>query len=208
MPAKADAAVEAGRDVNVEGRPGIDHIAAQPEQRAAAPRATSKLVVTGPSADSMTNQLGGWSVSWQGVFGAGHVCCMGPANQIPPGTTVLRGLQAADPNVTFAPDQASAVAAAARRDAVVVVVGEKAYAEGLGDNPAPALTADQKALISALEATGKPVIVVVIAGRPLGLGTAESAERDPDGLSGQHRGRPGGRRRHLRQVSTQAAICR
>jgi Glycosyl hydrolase family 3 C-terminal domain len=48
-------------------------------------------------------------------------------------------------------------------------------AEGLGDNPAPALPADQQALISALEATGKPVIVVVIASRPLGLGSAESA---------------------------------
>jgi beta-glucosidase len=56
-----------------------------------------------------------------------------------------------------------------------VAVGEKAYAEGLGDNPAPQLPADQKALISALEATGKPVIVVVIAGRPLGLGPAENA---------------------------------
>jgi beta-glucosidase len=124
----------------------------------------------------MTNQLGGWSVSWQGVFGAGHVCCMGPANQIPPGTTVLKGLQAADPNVSYAPDQASAVAAAASADAVVVVVGEKAYAEGLGDNPAPQLPPDQKALISALKATGKPVIVVVIAGRPVGLGPdAESA---------------------------------
>jgi beta-glucosidase len=123
----------------------------------------------------MTNQLGGWSVSWQGVFGAGHVCCMGPANQIPPGTTVLKGLQAQDPNVISAPDQATAVSDAASADAVVVVVGEKAYAEGLGDNPAPALPPDQKALISALEATGKPVIVVVIAGRPVGLGPAENA---------------------------------
>jgi hypothetical protein len=43
------------------------------------------------------------------------------------------------------------------------------------DNPAPQLTPDQKALISALEATGKPVIVVVIAGRPLSLGPAEQA---------------------------------
>src|SRR2546426_8442689 len=136
---------------------------------------TSRLVVTGPSADSMTNQLGGWSVSWQGVFDSGHVCCMGPPNQIPPGTTVLKGLQAADPSVTFAPDQAAAVAAAASADAVVAVVGEKAYAEGLGDNPLPQLPPEQKALISALEATGKPVIVVVIAGRPLGLGPAESA---------------------------------
>ena len=71
---------------------------------------TREVVVTGPSADSMTNQLGGWSVSWQGVFGAGHVCCMGPADQIPPGTTVLEGLQAADPNVVFAPDRPTAVA--------------------------------------------------------------------------------------------------
>src|ERR1700756_2608252 len=124
----------------------------------------------------MTNQLGGWSVSWQGVFGAGHVCCMGPANQIPPGTTVLKGIQAADPNTTYAPDQASAVAAASSADAIVVAVGEKAYAEGLGDNPAPQLPPDQKALIKQLEATGKPVIVVVIAGRPIGLGPdAENA---------------------------------
>ena len=123
----------------------------------------------------MTNQLGGWSVSWQGVFGAGHVCCMGPPDQIPPGTTVLKGLQAADANVTYAPDQAAAVAAAGSADAVVVAVGEKAYAEGLGDNPAHALPADQKALVAALQATGKPVIVVVIAGRPLGLGPAQGA---------------------------------
>ena len=136
---------------------------------------TSKVVVTGPSADSMTNQLGGWSVSWQGVFGAGHVCCMGPADQIPPGTTVLKGIQAADPAAVYAPDQASAVAAAGTADAYVVAVGEKAYAEGLGDNPAPALPSDQQALISALKATGKPVIVVVIAGRPVGLGPAETA---------------------------------
>jgi beta-glucosidase len=134
--------------------------------------ASSKVVVTGPSADSMTNQLGGWSVSWQGVFGAGHVCCMGPANQIPPGTTVKAGILGEDSNAIYAPDQATAVADAGSADAIVVAVGEKAYAEGLGDNPAPALAPDQQAMISALEATGKPVIVVVIAGRPLGLGSA------------------------------------
>jgi beta-glucosidase len=171
---KANAAVEAGRNVTLQAaRESITLLRNQGNVLPLSP--TSKLVVTGPSADSMTNQLGGWSVSWQGVFGAGHVCCMGPANQIPPGTTVLKGLQAGDPNVVSAPDQATAVADAASADAVVVAVGEKAYAEGLGDNPSPALPPDQKALISALEATGKPVIVVVIAGRPLGLGPAENA---------------------------------
>jgi len=171
---KADAAVQAGRDVTLQA--ARESITLLRNQGSALPLSpASRLVVTGPSADSMTNQLGGWSVSWQGVFGAGHVCCMGPPNQIPPGTTVLHGLQAEDPNVTFAPDQATAVADAASADAVVVAVGEKAYAEGLGDNPSPALPPDQQALISALEATGKPVIVVVIAGRPLGLGPAEKA---------------------------------
>ena len=170
----ADAAVTAGRDVTLQAaRESVTLLRNQGGVLPLPP--TSHLVVTGPSADSMTNQLGGWSVSWQGVFGAGHVCCMGPANQIPPGTTVLHGLQAGDPNVTFAPDQATAVADAPGADAIVVAVGEKAYAEGLGDNPAPQLPPDQKALISALEATGKPVIVVVIAGRPVGLGPAESA---------------------------------
>ena len=171
---KADAAVEAGRNVTL--RAARESITLLRNQNNTLPLASSsKLVVTGPSADSMTNQLGGWSVSWQGVFGAGHVCCMGPADQIPPGTTVLQGLKAEDPNVTYAPDQATAVSDAASSDAVVAVVGEKAYAEGLGDNPAPQLPPDQQALISALEATGKPVIVVVIAGRPLGLGPAENA---------------------------------
>jgi beta-glucosidase len=172
---KAAAAVGAGRDVTLQA--ARESMTLLRNQNHALPLpASSKVVVTGPSADSMTNQLGGWSVSWQGVFGAGHVCCMGPANQIPPGTTVLKGLQAEDPNVTYAAAQATAVSDAASADAVVVAVGEKAYAEGLGDNPAPQLPADQKALISALEATGKPVIVVVIAGRPLGLGPAENAD--------------------------------
>jgi beta-glucosidase len=171
---KADAAVQAGRDVTLQAaRESITLLRNEKNVLPLPP--TSKLVVTGPNADSMPFQVGGWSVSWQGPYTSGHVCCEGPKGQIPPGTTVLKGLQGEDTNVTYAPDQATAVSDAARADAVVVAVGEKAYAEGLGDNPAPQLTPDQKSLVSALEATGKPVIVVVIAGRPLGLGPAEQA---------------------------------
>ena len=171
---KANAAVTAGRDATLMAARESMTLLRNQNNLLPLP-ANAKLVVTGPSADSMTNQLGGWSVSWQGVFGAGHVCCVGPPDQIPPGTTVLRGLQAATPSVTYAPDQAAAVAAAGSADAVVVAVGEKAYAEGLGDHPAPQLPPDQQALISALQATGKPVIVVVIAGRPMGLGPGRNA---------------------------------
>jgi beta-glucosidase len=170
---KADAVVDSGRDATLAAaRESITLLRNQGNVLPLAP--SSKLVVTGPNADNMAYQLGGWSVAWQGAFDSGH-CCEGPADQIPPGTTVRKGLQGEDSNVTYAPDQATAVADAANADAVVVAVGEKAYAEGLGDNPAPQLTPDQQNLVSALEKTGKPVIVVVIAGRPLGLGPAEQA---------------------------------
>src|SRR5215475_3469192 len=172
---QANAAVQAGRAATLRAaRESITLLRNQDNVLPLSP--SSKIVVTGPNADSMTFQVGGWSVSWQGPHTSGHVCCEGPPGQIPPGTTVLKGLQGEDPNVTFAPDQATAVHDAASADAVVVAVGEKAYAEGLGDNPAPQLTPDQQRLVSALEQTGKPVIVVVVAGRPLGLGPAEQAD--------------------------------
>jgi beta-glucosidase len=169
----ADAAVTAGRDSTLNA--ARESMTLLRNQNSTLPLSSSaKVVVTGPSADSMTNQLGGWSVSWQGVFGAGHVCCMGPQNQIPPGTTVQAGIKNDDPNAVFVPDGNTAASTPA--DAYVVAVGERAYAEGLGDNPAPQLPPDQKALIKTLEGTGKPVIVVVIAGRPVGLGPdAENA---------------------------------
>jgi beta-glucosidase len=178
-PNAADAAITANRDL--ARKAAEESITLLRNTGSTLPLSPSaKLVVTGPAADSVTRQLGGWSVSWQGVFDPGnHVCCMGAPDQIPNATTVLEGLQAVDPNVVHAPDQAAAVAAAASADAIVAVVGERAYAEGLGDNPTPVLPADQQALIAALEATGKPVIIVVIAGRPLGFG--------PDSIVNQSR---------------------
>jgi beta-glucosidase len=183
-PAAADAAIKANSDLARKAAEESITLLRNQGSPATLPLATSaNVVVTGPSADSVTNQLGGWSVSWQGVFGAGHVCCMGPPDQIPPATTVLEGIQARASNVTSVPtdqevtpaQQQAAVTATQGADAAIVVVGERAYAEGLGDNPTPILPADQQSLIGALLGTGKPVIVVVIAGRPLGLGPAANA---------------------------------
>ncbi|HEY7077061.1 MAG TPA: glycoside hydrolase family 3 N-terminal domain-containing protein [Solirubrobacteraceae bacterium] len=178
--ANANAAVTSGQDVARQA--SRESIVLLRNQGNVLPlsRSIGKVVVTGPNADNVSRQLGGWSVSWQGAFSAtdSQPCCRGPADQIPPAVTVLDGIENAigASHVVDAPDQASAVAAMASADAAVVVVGEKAYAEVLGDRPLPRLDPDQQALISALEATGKPVIVVVEAGRPLGLGPGDSAD--------------------------------
>jgi beta-glucosidase len=164
-------------------------------------RKAHKILVTGPSSDSPTNQLGGWSVAWQGAFN------LPPDIPIPEVTTVREGVQQAagpgtkviwkqgapvadttnrkpdgsvdptlpqpvdplnDPdNPTAVAQRQEAVAAAEGVDAIVVAVGESPYAEGQGDDATPELPLAQAKLIDALAATGKPVIVVVIAGRPL-----------------------------------------
>lgn len=126
---------------------------------------THKIVVTGPNADNINNQLGGWSIGWQGV----------PNNVKVPGTTVLAGLRGGAPAGTTVDYQADGAAAAAdlrSADAAVVVVGNTPGAEGPNDQPNPSLAPDQQAEVAALQATGKPVVVVVIADRPLVLGSA------------------------------------
>jgi beta-glucosidase len=161
-----------------------------------------RILVTGPASDSPTNQLGGWSIAWQGAFNlpsdipipeattikegvqqaAGHgtqvVWKQGApvadtTNRVSPdGTTNPTLPQPPDPlndpaNPTAAAQRAEAVAAAKHADAIVVAVGESPYAEGQGDDATPALPLAQAKLIDDLKATKRPVIVVVVAGRPL-----------------------------------------
>lgn len=66
---------------------------------------SSHVTVVGPNADSIPDTLGGWSVSWQGVFDNNkQACCGGPSDQIPTQTvTVWKGIHAADANATLAP---------------------------------------------------------------------------------------------------------
>jgi beta-glucosidase len=124
-------------------------------------RKRANLLVTGPSADSIPNQLGGWSIGWQGATVPG---------ELPEGVTVREGIEDAvggAARVRYAEDRETAVRRARASDVVVAVVGEPPYAEGDGDTDTAALPPEQAELLDALEATGKPVVVVVLAGRPL-----------------------------------------
>jgi beta-glucosidase len=161
----ADAAV-LGTDKDLARKAATESLVLLRNEGGALPLADGKrIVVTGPSADSMPNQTGGWTIGWQGI----------PDGVTVPGTTIAQGLKAGAPagtTVTHVADPAEAVNQAKSADAVVVAVGEKPGAEGPADAPRPELAADQQALVASLQATGKPVIVVVVSARPLVLGGA------------------------------------
>jgi beta-glucosidase len=105
--------------------------------------------------------MGGWTIGWQGL----------PAGARPPAVTILQGVREAvgARNVLTANwhSPADVRAKAKKARAIVIAIGEKAYAEWYGDNPRGALAANQARLTKAAEATGKPVVLVLVAGRPL-----------------------------------------
>ncbi|MDQ4113927.1 MAG: glycoside hydrolase family 3 protein [Actinomycetota bacterium] len=82
------------------------------------------VYVAGSKADSIGDQAGGWTITWQG----------NSTHQIP-GDTILDGIEsAARGEVTHSPDASAPVPAGAHG---VVVVGEHPYAEGFGDIGGP-----------------------------------------------------------------------
>jgi len=120
-------------------------------------RKDARVLVVGAKADDLGAQCGGWTVSWQGRHGA-----------LTDGTTIRRGI--ADLVGKGRVDFSETVTDASQAAAVIVVVGEDPYAEGRGDRAHPVLADGDHALVADARRTGKPVIVVLLAGRPLILG--------------------------------------
>jgi len=122
------------------------------------PRITRSIHVAGRRADDIGVQCGGWAVSWQGQRGP-----------ITPGTTILAAIRQAAPRaqITFSPDGSGANG----DDVVVAVIGEDPYAEGKGDRTDLTLSEEDRALVARLRRHGRPVVVVLISGRPLILGS-------------------------------------
>ena len=125
-------------------------------------KAGAKIHVCGLRADNMGVQCGGWSVGWRGRRG-----------NITPGTTIRQAIEkaAGAANVSYSENAAGAAAA----DVVVAVVGEDPYAEQSGDRTKLELNAQDLALLAAAKQSGKPLVVVLISGRPLILGDVLAA---------------------------------
>ena len=129
----------------------------------------AKVLVAGPSAQSISALNGCWSYTWQGkeeqwypadsktIFQA-ISDKLGVANVT---TSTAKGF---DNVMNY--DAAKLTAAAANVDAIILCVGEDAYAESPGNTRELALPDNQIELAKAAAATGKPVILVLTEGRP------------------------------------------
>ena len=134
----------------------------------------TKLLVTGPNANTMRALNGGWSYKWQGTndekFVAGY-------------NTIYKALsnRFGTDNVIYVPgviyddngnwdaenvvDIEAAVKAAANVDVIVACIGENSYCETPGNLTDLNLSANQKELVKALAQTGKPILLILNEGR-------------------------------------------
>ncbi len=125
-----------------------------------------KILITGPTANSLISLNNGWTYVWQGNNEALY-----PKDR----QTILQAIQTkAGNNATYVPgvtfdkeiDIQAAVNAAREADVAVVCVGESSYAETPGNITDLTLSDTQLKLAQAIEATGKPVVLVLVEGRP------------------------------------------
>ena len=137
----------------------------------------TKILLAGPNANSMRCLNGGWSYSWQG-----HLAdqCAGAYNTIYESLCNKYGKENIiyEPGVTYAPykndnwweenqpEIEKSVAAASRADVIIACIGENSYCETPGNLTNLTMSENQRNLVKALAATGKPVILILNQGRP------------------------------------------
>ena len=137
----------------------------------------TKILLAGPNANSMRCLNGGWSYSWQG-----HLAdqCAGAYNTIYESLCNKYGKENIiyEPGVTYAPykndnwweenqpEIEKSVAAASRADVIIACIGENSYCQTPGNLTNLTMSENQRNLVKALAATGKPVILILNQGRP------------------------------------------
>lgn len=125
---------------------------------------TPTIFVAGSAADDIGIQSGGWTIQWQGQIG-----------DITPGTTILEGIEAtvssdtalyydASGNFNDAVDENGDPLNA---DVAIIVVGEKPYAEGIGDDGNLSLTGQDLRVLRKAQERADKVVVIILSGRPL-----------------------------------------
>lgn len=119
--------------------------------------ANIKVYLTGPASDSVGVQCGGWTLSWQGDA----------LSKFSNGTSIREAFES-----VLTSGGGQLVDTAEEADVIVLALGEKPYAEMKGDTDNLALDGPMSLsgnleAIKALEGIEKPVITLMVSGRPL-----------------------------------------
>ena len=135
----------------------------------------TKILLTGPNANSMRCLNGGWSYSWLGDRADEFT---EEYNTIYEALRDRFGKNNVDyvPGVSYAggyewwaekePQIEKAVAAAERADVIIACIGENSYCETPGNLDDLSISENQSNLVKALAKTGKPIILILNEGRP------------------------------------------
>lgn len=146
----------------------------------------TRILVAGKSADNRGHQCGGFTMTWQGLAGNDH---------LKGATSVWEGISQVAPNAVLSTCTFGNDANPDQHDVAIIVIGERPYAEGLGDlRPSDQVIVEAGSLIkgsmnvtdpygNTLELAslhpedlrtiktvtdrGIPAVVVMISGRPL-----------------------------------------
>ncbi len=128
---------------------------------------TTKVLVTGPTANMLSVLNGGWTITWQG-----NEESLYPAEK----NTVLEAIQnkVGPKNVNYVEgcsfdkdiNTNKAVSEARNSDVVIICLGEAAYCETPGSIFDLNLNKAQLDLANKIMETGKPVILIMLEGRP------------------------------------------
>lgn len=136
---------------------------------------TTRLLVTGPNANSMRPLNGGWSYTWQGErtdeFTARYNTILkAVTNKFGKNNVMFEQGVGYKMKGKYFEDSAvninAAVQAAASVDCILLCIGENSYTETPGNLNELSISDNQLALAAALIKTGKPVILVLNEGRP------------------------------------------
>lgn len=125
------------------------------------------LLVVGLSANSKRNLSGGWTLAWQGA----------PEDRYPESMkTIKEALKEEFPNSNIVSMDSIGIKgseirskfehAANKADAIIIATGEEPYTEFVGNITNLELPREQLDLIKAVNNTGKPSVMVLVAGRP------------------------------------------
>lgn len=119
------------------------------------------IFVTGPAADNVGVQCGGWTVQWEGGIDQN-------GQHITQGTTILEGLKssAKEYGLNIITDEKQA----SKADVTLLCVGEKPYSEWEGDTKDMSLTGnlglkENQQAIELAKKLKKPTVTLIVAGR-------------------------------------------